>query len=448
MKFQISNIKYQIALLSIVLTSCHFRQDEFVDFANIEAAKGLSFKVIGQHETDLEQGLPSNCYLPDGIPVNEWTEEYELSDPANGPAIRKTSSVTGAAIVQELLKYGNQNKVTEIVGTYPTIDLNWDTVILSGKVMLPRGQRPKRMILVSHYTVCSNSEAPSNCFSLEGILVKQGYGLIIPDYMGYGITANQVHPYLVMDLTARNVLDMYLAVKPWLKAVGMEPEHDELILMGYSQGGANTMAVEHLIETEYYADENPKQVKIHRVFAGGGPYDVKATYEQFVNTDLASYPVGVPLVVQGMIIGNKLQMDMRDLMQEWIYVHLDDWINSKKYTTGQVNKLIGTHVTHELLTPKALDQTSWEVSELQKAMVANSIVSFSWMPEASVYIAHSMDDETVSFQNASNAKARWTNANITYNFGHYGGHVMTCLRFIGAVQELLKKEEEERKQYE
>ncbi len=434
--------------MSIVLTSCHFRQDEFVDFANIEAAKGLAFKVIGQHETDLEQGLPSNCYLPDGIPVNEWTEEYELSDPANGPAIRKTSSVTGAAIVQELLKYGNQNKVTEIVGTYPTIDLNWDTVILSGKVMLPRGQRPKRMILVSHYTVCSNSEAPSNCFSLEGILVKQGYGLIIPDYMGYGITANQVHPYLVMDLTARNVLDMYLAVRPWLKAVGMEPEHDELILMGYSQGGANTMAVEHLIETEYYADENPKQVKIHRVFAGGGPYDVKATYEQFVNTDLASYPVGVPLVVQGMIIGNKLQMDMRDLMQEWIYVHLDDWINSKKYTTGQVNKLIGTHVTHELLTPKALDQTSWEVSELQKAMVANSIVSFSWMPEASVYIAHSMDDETVSFQNASNAKARWTNANITYNFGHYGGHVMTCLRFIGAVQELLKKEEEERKQYE
>ncbi len=431
-----------------MLTSCHFRQDEFVDFANIEAAKGLAFKVIGQHETDLEQGLPSNCYLPDGIPVNEWTEEYELSDPANGPAIRKTSSVTGAAIVQELLKYGNQNKVTEIVGTYPTIDLNWDTVILSGKVMLPRGQRPKRMILVSHYTVCSNSEAPSNCFSLEGILVKQGYGLIIPDYMGYGITANQVHPYLVMDLTARNVLDMYLAVRPWLKAVGMEPEHDELILMGYSQGGANTMAVEHLIETEYYADENPKQVKIHRVFAGGGPYDVKATYEQFVNTDLASYPVGVPLVVQGMIIGNKLQMDMRDLMQEWIYVHLDDWINSKKYTTGQVNKLIGTHVTHELLTPKALDQTSWEVSELQKAMVANSIVSFSWMPEASVYIAHSMDDETVSFQNASNAKARWTNANITYNFGHYGGHVMTCLRFIGAVQELLKKEEEERKQYE
>ena len=326
--------------------------------------------------------------------------------------------------------------------------MNWDTVTLSGKVMLPAGQRPKRLILVSHYTICSNAEAPSNCFSLEGILVRMGYGLIIPDYMGYGVTAKQVHPYLVMDLTARNVLDMYHAVKPWLKAVGMEPEQPEIMLMGYSQGGANTMAVEHLIETEYWADEDPQQVKIHRVFAGGGPYDVKATYERFVNTDTASYPVAVPLVVQGMILGNNLDIKMTDLMQPWLYDHLDEWVNSKRYTSGQINGLIGTKVTHEMLTDEAMDQTSWKVSELQKAMVQNSITSYNWIPEAPVYIAHSMDDETVPFANAAHAKSKWSNANITYNFGHYGGHVKTCLRFIYSVQSLLEQEEEERRKYE
>lgn len=431
-------------LTALAVSSCRFHEDEFVDFTNIEAAKGMAFQVIGQHETDLEQGLPSNCYMPDGTPAYAYTDEQNTE----GVAIRKTNSVTGAAILQELLKYGNQKKVTEIVGTYPSVDLNWDTVRLSGKVMLPRGQKPKRLILVSHYTVCSNGEAPSNCFSLEGVLVQMGYGLIIPDYMGYGITRDSVHPYLVMDLTARNVLDMYFAVKPWLKAIDREPEHPEIILMGYSQGGANTMAVEHLIETEYWADKDPKQVKIHRVFAGGGPYDVKATYERFVNTDTASYPIAVPLVVQGMIYGNKLQMDMRDLMQEWIYVHLDEWINSKKYTTAQVNALIGTKVTHEMLTPEAMDQKSAKVMELQKAMVANSITSFDWIPEAPVYICHSIDDETVPFINASNAKSKWNYSNITYNFGHYGGHVQTCLRFIYSVRELLKQEEEERRQYE
>ena len=432
-------------LTALLFTSCHFKQDEWIDFANMEAAQGMAFQVIGQHETDLDQGLPANCYLPDGTRAVDYTGEESTAD---APQVRKTSSVTGAAILQELLKYGTQNKVTEIVGTYPSINLDWDTIRLSGKVMLPKGSKPKRMILVSHYTVCSNMETPSNCFSLEGILVRQGYGLIIPDYLGYGITVDSIHPYLVMDITARNVLDMYMAVRPWLKAVGMEPEHDEVILMGYSQGGANTMALEHLIETEYWSEDDPEQVKIHRVFAGGGPYDVKATYERFVNTDTASYPVAVPLVVQGMIYGNKLQMDIRDLMQGWLFDHLDEWVNSKKYTSAQVNELIGTHVTHEMLTDEAMDQKSAKVMELQKAMVANSITSFKWIPEAPVYICHSIDDETVPFINASNAKSKWSRSNITYNFGHYGGHVQTCLRFIYSVRELLKQEEEERSQYE
>ena len=431
-----------LLVVAVLLSSCRFREDEFVDFMNIEAAKGLSFKVIGQGETDLEQGLPTNCYLPDGTPANDYTDDLQ-SD-----GTHRSSSVTGAAVLQELLKYGNQNRVTEIVGTYPSINIDWDTITLSGKVMLPKGQRPKRLILVSHYTVCSNSEAPSNCFSLEGVLVKLGYGLIIPDYLGYGVTANEVHPYLVMDLTARNVLDMYLAVRPWLKAVDMEPEYPEIMLMGYSQGGANTMAVEHLIETEYQSEEDPEFVKIHRVFAGGGVYDVKATYERFVNTDTAGYPVAVPLVLQGMIKGNRLDINMTDLMQPWLYEHLDEWINSKRYTSAQINTLIGTKVTHEILTEEGMDQKSWKVSELQKAMVSNSITSFNWIPQAPVYITHSIDDETVPFTNASNAKAQWSYSNITYNFGHYGGHVKTALRFIYSVQTLLKQEEEERRQYE
>ena len=417
--------------------SCQFRQEEWVDFTDIEAAKGLSFHAIAQRETDLSNGLPEDCYLPE-----DWT------DTPNGVVPRQTSSVTMTAVIQQLLQYGNQNKVIEIVGTYPSWDTEYNTVLLSGKVMLPKGKRPKRMILVSHYTVGSNAEAPSNCFSLEGVLVKMGYGLIIPDYLGYGVTADKVHPYLVMDLTARNVLHMYIAVRPWLKAVGMEPEHDDIYLMGYSQGGATTMAVQKLIETEYDDPADPEHVTIHRVFAGGGPYDVKATYERFVNTDTAGYPVAVPLVLQGMIKGNDLNMTMETMMQPWLCEKMDAWVNSKCYTTAQINKLINTKVTHEILTEEAMNQTSNNVAELYKAMTVNSIINYYWEPQASVYIMHSMDDETVPYTNATNAKSKWKGANITYNFGHYGSHVMTCLRFIYSVQSLLKQEEEEEKLYE
>ena len=411
---------------------------------DLEAAKGMPFRVIGQHETDLTNGLPYNCYLPDGTPVHDYTDE-QTQGPNRMP---QTSSVSGAAILQELLRYNNRNKVIEIVGTYPSFDEKWDSIRLSGKVMLPKGKRPKRMILVSHYTVCSNAEAPSNAFSLEGILVNLGYGLIIPDYLGYGVTADRVHPYLVMDLTARNVLDMYLAVRPWLKAVGQEPEFDDLILMGYSQGGATTMAVEYLIENEYSSGDDPDHVKIHRVFAGGGPYDVQATYERFVSTDIAGYPVAVPLVLQGMIAGAGLHIEMTDLMQEWLYAHMDEWINSKLFTSAQINEMIGTRVTHEILTPEAMDPKSAKVAELYKAMTANSITSYNWSPMASVYMMHSIDDETVPYTNASNAQSKWQNANITFNFGHYGGHVNTCLRFINAVKTQLETEEKERELYE
>lgn len=440
--------RHIVFLLAVALTACQFHDDTFVDFSDIEGAKGLKFQVIGQHETDLSEGLPSNCYLPDGTPVNEWQGETEGTETEahNGP--RRTSSVTGAGILQELLKYGNQDQVIEIVGTYPSYDGDWNPITLSGKVILPKGQRPKRLILVSHYTVCSNKEAPSNCFSLEGILVKLGYGLIIPDYIGYGVTAQEVHPYLVMDLTARNVVDMYLAVRPWLDVIGMAPEERELILMGYSQGGATTMAVQHLIETEYCYTDMDDYIPLHRVFAGGGPYDVKATYERFVTTDTASYPVAVPLVLQGMIKGNKLQMEMSDMMQSWLCDKMDEWINSKRFTSAQINKLIGTRVTHKLLTDEAMDQKSDKVAELYKAMTINSIISYDWVPEAAVYMMHSMDDETVPYTNAANAKSRWKTANITYNFGHYGTHVMTCLRFIYSVQSLLEQEEKERREYE
>ena len=443
--------KYILLGLVAMLTACQFHDDPWVDFTDTTNVQGLKFRVISQSETDLSNGLPYNCYLPDGTPVNEWNDVQSddvqcTKEEEGGP--RKTSSVTGTAIFQEILKYGNQNKVIEIVGTYPSVDGEYNPVTLSGKVMLPKGRKPKRLILVSHYTVGSNAEAPSNCFSLEGLLVKLGYGLIIPDYLGYGITVNEVHPYLVMLETAYQITDMYFAVREWLKAVDMAPEKDDIYLMGYSQGGANTMAVEYLCEMAYSDPADEYYIPIHRVFAGGGPYDVKATYERFVNTDTAGYPVAVPLVLQGMIKGNRLNIKMEDMMQPWLCNKMDDWVNCKRYTTGQINSFINTKVTHELLTKEAMDQTSNKVAELYKAMTENSIVAADWTPLSSVYLLHSMDDETVPYTNASNAKAKWKDANITYNFGHYGGHVKTCVRFILTVQQLLIQEEEERREYE
>lgn len=418
----------------LLLTGCQMGEWHFVDFTDTSLVKDGMFRVITQKTTDMQQLVQEpNQLAAWGILTNS---DSVANSSIHGP--RRATSTTVNNVVQQLLDFSKMTTAIELSGIYPSIDLEGEPIMLSGKVILPAKGPIKRYILVSHYTIASNAEAPSNIFSLEGLLVKLGYALIIPDYLGYGVTADHIHPYLVMDITARNVLDMYLAVVPFMEAAGCAPEHDDIYLMGYSQGGATTMAVQHLIE--HHDDEN---IKIRCVFAGGGPYDVKATYDRFVETNYASYPCAVPIMLQGMVIGNKLDVDMSELMQPYIYEHLDEWVNSKRLTTGQINDLLGTNITSELLTTKGMDRTSKEVSELYKAMVNNSILTYSWTPKAPVFMMHSIDDDVVPYENATRAKSKWKDANIQYSLGHFGGHVATCMRFIYTVQTLLINDEKE-----
>jgi hypothetical protein len=90
-------------------------------------------------------------------------------------------------------------------------------------------------------------------------------------------------------------------------------------------------------------------------------------------------------------------------MQDWLYAHMDDWINCKRFTSAQINTFINTKVTHKILTEEAMNQKSENVAELYKAMTANSITTYNWIPEAPVYMMHSMDDEVVPYTNATNA---------------------------------------------
>ena len=425
-----------ILLLLFILTSCQFGELHYVDFTNPNLANKGMFRVVTQKTTDIQQLVTD----PDQLALWGFTPSVDSILITEGNMVnhpQRATSTTVNNLTQQLLDFSKMTTAIELSGIYPSIDLDGNPIMLSGKVILPAKGPIKRYILVSHYTIASNREAPSNIFSLEGLLVKLGYALIIPDYMGYGITADKVHPYLVMELTARNVLDMYYAVEPFLEQAGCAPEHDDIYLMGYSQGGATTMAVQHTIE------HHGEPVKIRRVFAGGGPYDIKYTYDQFVETNWASYPCAVPIMMQGMVVGNKLDLDMRTMMASNIYENLDAWVNSKLYTTSQINTLIGTKVTSDLLTPTGMDRTSKEVSELYKAMTENSILTYSWTPEAPVFMFHSMDDDVVPFENAMRAKSKWKNANIQYSFGHYGNHLIGCIRFIYTVQTLLQNDEKE-----
>lgn len=340
------------------------------------------------------------------------------------PAETKTTYVGATLAVQKIVENFAGKKVIEIVGTYKSIDHKGNPITLSGKVVIPLGVDIQRYILVSHYTVASNAEAPSNNFPLEATLASLGYVMIFPDYEGYGVTVNNIHPYLVMDQTSHNVVDMFFAVRKMLEKTKYAPQYSDIYLMGYSQGGATTIAVEQCIESNKYP------VDIRGVIAGGGPYDIRATYQQFIDTDFCGFPYCLPMVLQGMIVGNDLNVDIKDLLQPWVAEKYDEWYSSKRFNTQEINSFYKTNVTSKVLNEKSMDQTSPEIAEIYKAMTINSVASNALIPEAPVYMFHSIDDDTVPFINAVKAKEHWKDANIQVNFGHYGNHMTAAVRFI------------------
>ena len=215
-----SKILYQLTACFLLLTSCQVGEWHYVDFTDIPSNPGM-FRVVSQRNTDMQQltSDPNQLALWGFNVLDDTTRNSQPN--IHNP--QRASSVTMNHVVQNLLDFSNMTTAIELSGIYPSIDIDGNPITLSGKVILPAKGPIKRYILVSHYTIASNAEAPSNIFSLEGLLVKLGYALIIPDYLGYGVTADHIHPYLVMDLTARNVLDMYLAVVPFLEAAGYAP---------------------------------------------------------------------------------------------------------------------------------------------------------------------------------------------------------------------------------
>lgn len=373
-------------------------------------------------ENTLTESLLMQCYLPGG----ETVEEAATSQ------VRRTSSTCLQNLFKELFSYAHSDNVVSFVGTYLSEDADGNPITLSGRIIVPKDRKVTHIMIVNHYTIGANHEAPSRSFPLEGIFAARGLALVVPDYQGFGVTVNMVHPYLNANLTALNVASMYKAAKPFLKHIGCAPENDDIFIYGYSQGGATAVAVQRYIETHY-----PEE-KIRLTLAGGGPYDICATYDQMIAEDNTDYPCVIPMIIQGLNESMHLNLDYNEYFSPLMMEHLDDWINSKRYTVDELTILSGSKQVSVLVTEAAQNKVTDSMADLYMAMIDNSMTN-NFHPKSPIYLFHSMTDNVVPFVNAANLQA-YLNAqdcNVTYNFGDYGIHRMGCIRFLYTTLNLL-----------
>lgn len=420
-----------LAVLACAIVSCKHDEPEFVDFGTYKNL-GRRFLPVRESTTDIMDEAPWERFEEEV----EFGDDGQLMQKGNAPATRATS-VTQTDLFRELISTFTSRKIHQVAGIYESVDIHGNPICVSGKFFYPKNEPMKNLIIVSHYTIGANHEAPSETFSFEGIFAALGYGVVMADYIGFGVTVDSIHPYLQAETTARNVIDMALAVRPFIAERGLQVESDEIILLGYSQGGATTLHVQRLLETY---PEYEGLFKIKKNYAGAGPYDIARTYDYCVKKDNTGIPCAIPMIIQGMSLGMDKPLDMSYFFKEPLLSNYTDWLNSKQYTVNQISTLIGVNRLSAILTENGIDRTKAETARFYLELTQNSIPR-SFKPKAPLYMFHSEDDPTVPFVNSQLMQRQFklNSPNVEYDFDHYGNHMKGAIKFLLKVAKELKK---------
>jgi pimeloyl-ACP methyl ester carboxylesterase len=311
-----------------------------------------------------------------------------------------------------------------------------DSLMVSGRVYLPKSRHLNGIVIANHYTMASDAEVPSNTLSMESIFTLKGYAVIMPDYVGYGLSRYEVHPYLHWRSAAETAVDLLECIPPLLDHYGYSYPTD-VIITGYSQGGAVALGVARLLEEMNNEEREMSGTwTIRQLYAGAGPYDPAATYTYCVARDTMGIPAAIPLIVMGLSDAYDLGFEVEDFFLEPLLSHYDEWIASKKYTVQQINQWMGSIVMTELMTTESLNPENSTTNMLYEALSCNSLVGYDL--QAPAYFLHSIEDDVVPLINSVNLMHHMPDdSRISYDIGHYGSHMEACIPFIKHVYQTL-----------
>ena len=321
----------------------------------------------------------------------------------------------------KMYRYTNKHYVTFPVAYWST-DPQGDSLLVSGRVYLPKRRYLNGIMIACHYTITSDMEAPSNMLSMESLFAMKGYAVIMPDYVGYGLSRDKLHPYLHWRSAAQTAVDLLNCMPELLEYYGYSYPID-VVVTGYSQGGAVALGVTRMLE------EVDSIWIVRKLYAGAGPYDPAGTYLYSMERNEMGIPAAIPLIVMGLSDAYDLEFELEDFFLEPLLSNYEEWILSKEYTVGDINYLMGSTVMTELMTEEALDMDSPLADMLYEVLLWNSNVGYDLRSPA--YFLHSIDDEVVPILNTINLQEQMPDeSGKTYDYGNYGTHMEASVPFM------------------
>jgi len=324
-------------------------------------------------------------------------------------------------LMLKMYRFTHKHYVTFPVAYWST-DPQGDSLLVSGRVYLPKQRYLNGIMIGCHYTITSDIEAPSNMLSMESLFAMKGYAVIMPDYVGYGLSRDKVHPYLHWRSAAKTAVDLLNCMPELLEYYGYSYPID-VVVTGYSQGGAVALGVTRMLE------ELDSMWIVRKLYAGAGPYDPAGTYLYSMERNEMGIPAAIPLIVMGLSDAYDLEFELEDFFLEPLLSNYEEWVLSKEYTVGDINYLMGSTVMTELMTEEALDMDSPLADMLYEVLLWNSNVGYDLRSPA--YFLHSIDDEVVPILNTINLQEQMPDeSGKTYDYGNYGTHMEASVPFM------------------
>ena len=265
--------------------------------------------------------------------------------------------------------------------TYLTTDKDGAATTASGLVSVPVKAEGARSPIISyqHATTFHNDQAPS--IKVEAVepplvLASLGYIVVSPDYVGFGASKGQVHPYLISAPTANVIVDMLNASDTWRARSGVA-DNGQLYLAGYSEGGYATMAAHRAI----HLANGPLKQRLQSAVPGAGPYDVVETLDEQLDRVGKLFPPLGALLDPGHLskLPESVQREVRDLLIQQMVPENGD-------------------VAYQSLF---LDRY---IADERDALAREHSVHLGWAPNVPVYLFHGRLDLTVPYSASTSAQ--------------------------------------------
>lgn len=276
---------------------------------------------------------------------------------------------------------------------YNSKDASGNKIKLSGLVLIPENlSNIPPVVSFQHASYSKKSDGAASNLGFAGIeaLYPASYGYIVfaADYIGFGESSDKFHPYHHYKSTVNACLDMLRAGYEFLKQKKIQYDK-KLFLMGYSQGGYSSIALNKEINESYSSE-----FKITATSAGAGAYNLYDAANFYLNQKYIDYPCFIPYILLGMEAGENIRFDLSKIFNSPYDSRIRGLFDGNSDLL-QINSKL-SYIIKVLMNQSFLDSFNSDGEiEVKNLLKKNSVDD--WSPKNPVFLFHSTGDEIVPY---------------------------------------------------